>query len=851
MSQNSQTAQENPTWPVLTRYDQDHLSQIAMPLGGIGTGTISLGGRGNLLDWEIVNRPAKGFIPQQTFFALYTSLPDGRKTAHALEGVFQPPYQGDFGLKAPNHSLPRFRTCSFTAAYPFGQVHLADPQVPLDVRIEAFNPFIPADVDASSLPTAILRFILINRAEVQVEASICASLENFIGKDGTTNLACKKVNTFRNEAGIQGVYMQAEGLPERAETAGTLALVTTQQSGVTYRTCWANLSWGDTLLEFWDDFSSDGALVKLEPVETSGRVPFSDKLDKNAIASLACKVQVPPKGEAALTFLLCWHFPNRQSWTPSSEPEADNRVGNFYTTRFPDAWEVAERVTQQLDDLESKSLTFVRQFCESTLPASVKEAALFNLSSLRTQSCFRTEDGYFFGWEGCADNAGCCHGSCTHVWNYEQATGFLFGELAVKMREVEFLHATRDDGLMSFRVNLPIQRAQEWGKAAADGQLGCLLKLYRDWQLSGNKPLLDRLWPKARSALAFCWTTGGWDADEDGVMEGCQHNTMDVEYFGPNPQMGIWYLGALRAGEEMARAQGDEAFSAHCRRLFESGRDWIDANLFNGEYYEHQVWPIVDASHIAPGLLVGLGSADLSQPDLQLGPGCLIDQLVGQFLADVCDLGYLVDSQHVHQALQSLMKFNFKEDLYGHFNHLRTFALNDESAMLMCSYPRGGRPKRPFPYFNEVMTGFEYTAAVLMLYEGMMEDGLRLIQAIRARYDGARRNPFDEAECGHHYARAMASWGAVLALTGFSYSGVTKKLSFKASPVQRVDFWSNGYAWGTCKQMPTSEGVAVQLQVSQGELPVDTLILTGLGERQVEVIVKPGEPLFTQIMAAK
>ena len=89
--------------------------------------------------------------------------------------------------------------------------------------------------------------------------------------------------------------------------------------------------------------------------------------------------------------------------------------------------------------------------------------------------------------------------------------------------------------------------------------------MYRDWQLSGDDELLKAHWPRVKRALEFAWIPGGWDADQDGVMEGAQHNTMDVEYFGPSPQMQFWYLGALRATEEMARSLGEDAFADQCR----------------------------------------------------------------------------------------------------------------------------------------------------------------------------------------------------------------------------------------------------------------------------------------------
>ncbi len=822
-------------WPILTRYDQDHLAQIALPLGGIGTGTVSLGGRGDLRDWEIMNRPAKGFRPQNTFFAIRAQPAGQAAVTRALEVVLPPPYEGARGATHANHGLPRFRQGSFVAAYPFGQVFLSDPDVPVDVRLEAFNPLIPADADASGIPVAVLRFVMHNRANTRLSAAIVGSLQNIIGFDGTNGAPQKNVNVFRQQGDVRGVFLHSDGVDPCAEQYGTIALTTITAGEVTHRTAWAQGRWSAGLLDFWDDFSDDGRLD--ERAGTGEDAPQ---------ASLALRVELAPGESRALTFLLTWHFPNRHTWSDRRYPaqpasaaspccEAGcacgdpNRVGNYYTTQYADAWDVATRTAAALPELEAKTLSFVRAVLASDIPDVVKEAALYNLSTLRSQTTFRIESGQLMGWEGCDDRSGCCSGSCTHVWNYEQATAFLFGDLAWTMREIEFIHGTDEQGLMSFRINLPLAQGTALGRAAADGQMGCLIKLYREWQLSGNDERLRRLWPKAKQALAFCWIPGGWDADRDGVMEGCQHNTMDVEYYGPNPQMGSWYLGALRAAEEMARYLGDEAFGDTCRDLFERGSAWLDANLFNGEYYEHQVWPPMTEEAIAPGLRSHMGATNLADPELQLGPGCLVDQLVGQYMAHVCGLGYLLDPEHVRATLRAIMKHNWRDHFYGHFNNMRSYVLNDESALLMGTYPRGNRPKYPFPYYNEVMTGFEYTAAVHMLYEGQIAEGLKVIAAIRARYDGQKRSPFDEAECGHHYARAMASWGAPLALTGFHYSAVEGTLAFAAADRPTQAFWSNGYAWGMVRQEPQAEGIAVTLQVLHGALAFRRLTLTGAG----------------------
>jgi len=833
---------KNEQWPVLTSYTSPFLSKIAMPIGGIGTGTVSLGGRGDLRDWEIMNRPDKGFNPcvgqfNAPFFALWCKSPNQQPVTRLLEGQIPfESYEGSHGINAPNHGLPRFRDCTFKAAYPLAQVLLTDPDIPLHITLQAFNPLVPADSDASGIPTAVLRYSLKNPTQASINASIAGTISNFTGVDphdygpNSQPFFVNNRNEYRSENGLQGLYFSNDNCPEDSEFRGTIALITMHSKDITYKTYWPSGSWNTSNLLFWDDFSDDGRL------EDS----VASDLPRIPAGSLAVPVTIPPGSTRDITFLLTWHFPNRKSWTiPKEEDTSDKEkcdkratIGNYYTTHYTDAWDVAQKTVTNLPHLEKRTVSFVNTLCDSSLPHTVKEAALYNISTLRTQTCFRTPDGRFFGYEGCCDRWGCCHGSCTHVWNYEQALAFLFGELSTTMREVEFRFATKDDGYMPFRKELPLE-VDDTICAAADGQMGTIMKLYRDWQLSGDDDMLRSLWPKAKKALAFCWIEGGWDADRDGVMEGCQHNTMDVEYFGPNPQMTGWYLGALRAAEQMAKYLGDTDFSDQCNRLFTSGSKWMDTHLFNGEYYDHKIVPPsgpVDSKFS----MKKVDYLPNATPPFQIGPGCLVDQLVGQYMAHICGLGYLHQKENVQTTLGAIMKYNFKETLHDHFNKHRTFALQDEAAVVMCTYPHGNRPEIPFPYFSEVMTGFEYTAAIGMLYEGAIDDGVKIIEAIRKRYDGQKRNPFNEAECGSHYARAMTSWGAVLALTGFHYSAVTKTMRFNA-PAEPVEwFWSTGYAWGKCILRPNDNSINAELFVSEGSVSIAEVILTNFGSQNYD-----------------
>jgi hypothetical protein len=392
------------------------------------------------------------------------------------------------------------------------------------------------------------------------------------------------------------------------------------------------------------------------------------------------------------------------------------------------------------------------------------------------------------------------------------------------------LRNTREDGLMGFRSYLPDGK-KIWDKAAADGQMGCLMKLYRDWQLSGDTEWLRGLWPNAKRALEFAWIKGGWDANRDGVAEGVQHNTYDVEFYGPNPLCGVWYLGALRAGEEMARAMGDQDSAVEYRRLFENGSKWIDANLFNGEYYTQKIEGR-PKEEVFPGVLVGMGAANPEKPDYQMGEACLVDQLLGQYMAHVAGLGYLLDEEHVLNAMKSVFRYNYVPNLSEHECVQRTYALNDDGGVLVASYPHGKRPEIPFPYFAESWTGEEYQFAAHLGFEGMTAEAQAVVESARLRHDGERRNPWNEPECGHHYARAMSAWALVVALSGFHYSGVDRKLTL--APRLRTQnfscFWSAPSGWGQFTQAVSTSSHTVEVQAQEGSLTLASLAVAGNGK---------------------
>jgi uncharacterized protein (DUF608 family) len=790
----TQTAVEDVNYP--RHFRERQLKMISFPLGGVAAGSIGLGGRGQLVDWEIFNRPNKGFRPAYAFPSIWAQGGGGKTVARVLESRILPPYEGQDGLGSTNvPGLSRLESATFTGEYPLAHIDFQDRSLPVKVELDAFSPFIPHDPDDSGLPVTILRYRVTNPGPAVAKVAIAFSIDSPVStNEDSRNAARQKTddgrrNNYRSADGVVGLIMSNPSLAKDDPMAGEFVLAATPDSSteVSHWQGWPLGRWWNSPLLFWDQFSKTGNL---------GEQPESP----NAVGVLCLKKTIPPGQAVSFQFLLGWRFPNRTpEWCGWSAPEGEGKtiIGNYYAARFKNAWEAVSYTAAHLEALEARTRMFTTALRNSTLPAAVKEAASANLSTLATTTCFRTADGEFHGFEGSDDTRGCCFGNCTHVWNYETVTPFLFPSFARSLRQSAFGYSMDDAGAIHFRQVLPDGKARS-GFAAADGQMGQIIHAWLDWKISGDDALLHRVWPRAKKALEFAWVAGGWDGNRDGVMEGVQHNTYDVEFYGPNPMCGIYYLGALRACEEMARAAGDTSSAETYKSLFEQGRRWTDANLFNGEYYIQKVRGF-RKDEIASNLRSDMGSENTENPEYQVGGGCLADQLIGQYLAEIGGMSPLVSPENIRKTLRSIYKYNYKPTLADHDNVERTYALNDEAAVVICDYGKAERPRIPFPYYAEAWTGEEYLVAALMMNWGMVKEGVECVENIRSRYDGEKRNPWDEPECGHHYARAMSSWSTILALSGFRYDGA--KASVVAVPqVAHADFqcfWSTGTGWGT------------------------------------------------------
>jgi uncharacterized protein (DUF608 family) len=650
--------------------------------------------------------------------------------------------------------------------------------------------------------------------------------------------------------------MTRPGFDSANPSAGSLA-VTTPWPAVTFSAHWERAGWFDDLQNFWDDLRQDGRL----PDD-----PHSDPTPagETDVSSLGLCAHIEPGAAVELPIVLAWHFPHLTNYWNQEPSVRGQRLGNYYTTRFADAWDAAGFAIAHMEELTSDTKTFHDSLFGSTLPTEVLDAVSSQMSIIRTTTGLRTEDGRFHGFEGCNDHEGCCPMNCTHVWNYEQALAYLYPELERSVRLTDFGTNTPPLGDQRFRTLIPLTSNTLWNFApAADGQMGTVMKLYREWQLCGDIDFLRQLWPAARQSMEWAWRY--WDRDRDGVMEGEQHNTYDIEFYGPNTMMGTLYLGALLAAEEMARAVGEEAIAAEYRHIFESGTARLHNLLWNGEFYVQQVRNPTEADllrknydqFLPAGILPGEDT-----PRYQYGPGCLSDHMLGQWFAHVVGLGYTLPAEHVRTAMQSIYRYNFRTDFADHESCQRTFALNDEAGLLLCSWPHGGRPRYPFPYADEVWTGIEYQVAAHLIYEGLVTEGVDIVRGLRARYDGVRRNPWDELECGHHYARALASWSLLLALSGYHYSAPGRWIEF-APRIRMADFrsfFTVGSGWGLYAQQRSDRQQTSQVTLQSGELTLRCLKLqipqgvtvaavtaTGPGQTPLAATAAPGDRLAVDL----
>ena len=782
--------------------------EICFPIGGIGSGCVGLDATGRLRDWEIFNRPNKGSLNGFTHFGVKAEKDGKTVDARVLNADLLGSYMGryvekkghaGYGYGPDRHLLsgvPHFRDSEFAGEFPLAQVRFLDDSFPGAVALEAFNPFIPSNPDDSSIPAAFFTVELNNSTEETLDYTLELSVNNPSKKN--------HVHRLVKSGSFQGVELADDFADDCHPEYGSLIFGVPAKGDMQAQLYWYRGSWFDNLGVFWQDFTAPGALRP--------RV-YEELKSVEDVATVAVRSTLKPGETWRQRFLIGWYYPNCVNyWSPcdSDDPvcHGNNSWKNYYARLFASAESVAEYAMAEWDRLSEETTAFHDALYASTLPPEALEAVGSNIAVLKSATVMRLSDGQFYGFEGCQCDAGSCEGSCTHVWNYAMALPFLFPSLERSMRELDYTYNLRDDGGMPFRLQLPLGRERSRFRPCVDGQMGGVIKTYREWKLSGDDEWLKTWWPKVKKSLEFAWSPSNadrWDPERTGVISGRQHHTLDMELFGPNAWLNGFYVGALKAAAEMAEAMGD-ADAALYRRLSEQGGAYIDRELFNGEYYFQKIdvrdrdilMPYESGSTLTGGDTVGTyWSDEAGQIKYQIAEGCGVDQVLAQWMCEMAGVGEILDQAHVDSALQAIYRHNFKPSLRNHFNPCRIYGLNDDAGLVICDWPEGKeKPVVPVPYAEECMHGFEYQAATHMIRHGFEKEGLAVVRGIRQRYDGEKRNPWNEMECGSNYARSMASYALLLSYSGFRYDMRRHRMGMV--PLHEGEyFWSLDGAWGT------------------------------------------------------
>ncbi|TKG89849.1 hypothetical protein EYV94_24835 [Puteibacter caeruleilacunae] len=779
---------------------KDELKYIGMPIGGIACGQLYISGDGNLWLWDIFQSNYKREGPagedgrwrmdQFTFGSLYPSPREskGNNLYDVKQGTA-------IQVKANNKEPVRlklndqdFDEVTFRGEYPVAKVNYKKDGLPLNIELLATPSYIPLNIKESSIPATLMRYKITNTGNEQLEISLGSWLENKVSPTHQGNGYRK--NTTKQGNNRVTVFMEAsgEGLDQKKGFGNmALSLMGKHSNAQTI----SQLNNTDLLTSLFGNKRNTEAQAEFKTSLIGGI---------NTTYSLQ-------KGETVtVDFLVSWYFPYLKELEGDFSQIKDiETLNRYYSKHFNSADDVADYFATNAKRLVEITLKWNEVWYDSSLPYWFLDRTFIPINCLATQVAHYFDNERFWGWEG----VDCCQGTCIHVWQYAQAMARIFPELEKGLRQkVDFDIAYRD-GLIGYRG--------ENGMAyAIDGQLGTIIRTYREHQMSTDKMFLTTVWDNVKEAMRYVMKQ-----DKDGLITGQQPHTLDAAWYGPMGWINSLYLGALKSCEEMALEVGDTDFATECNSRLQVTQQQMVKKLFNGAYFIHL------------------------NPDtkrINSNTGCHIDQLLGLSMAHQVNITDLLPEQVVKKALQSIWQYNYLPNVgkyaedHTAIRGERCYAVDGDAGVVMTTWPEGGaedavpgmadRPIKsdywvgPGGYFDEVWTGQEYQLASHMIDNGMITEGLAIVKAVHERYAAAKRNPYDEIECSSHYARAMASYGAFISASGYQYHGPKGILGFapKISPENFKSAFTSAKGWGSFAQVRKGKEQHMSIELAYGEL---------------------------------
>jgi uncharacterized protein (DUF608 family) len=814
-------------------YNGEQLKYIGMPVGGINTGQVYLGGDGQLWYWDIFN--------------IQRIRPGGPGDKFYINPMVQDhKFDQGFAIRI-NKLLPTtltpivkplnndgFSDITFKGEYPVGKVTYKDVDFPVSVKLNSYSPFIPTDHESSDFPAVVMEYSLTNDSKDIVSVELFGWLQNMSNFLTANSAEGKHSNTIQKSGNslqlVTSSIVSSENkdLPDYGNMS--LTLLEGNESWATPRT-------------------SKDIDYNLAEIRGSEKETAETRLGNNLTGVIGKEVVLKAGESTTLTFILSWYFPNVHR-KESGFHNLKNRenLRHYYSKKFNSSADVANTIVANQEKYLTTTKTWNEIWYDASLPIWFLDRTFVNTSILATTSCYRLDDltddpdneNRFYTMEGVYLG----HGTCTHVFHYEQALGRVFPSLARQLRtQIDYGLSFKENGIISYRGELSDIGHHDGRGYAADGQAGTILRAYREHTTAINSDYLKAYWPKIKKSIQYMILH---DTEKsglpDGILEGIQYNTLDKMWYGKNTWISSMYNSALQAGAAMATEMGDATFAKKCKSIATLGMENITDQLFEGEYF-----------------------INIPDPDNPENPntnvGCHIDQVLGQSWAIQAGLPRVLPKEETISALKSIYKYNFQKDVGKYLDtasikNVRFYALPGEAGTIMCTFPKGGALESKgtkaaewdnlvVGYFSECMTGFTYQAAAHMISEGLVDEGMTMIKAIHNRYAPNKRNPYNEIEYGNHYTRAMSSYGAFISASGFTLNEPNGSIGFapKINPIDFKSAFITGNSWGTFIQNVKNGTQKVSLELAYGSLKLSEIKLDNLSNEKEAILEVNGKSI--------
>jgi uncharacterized protein (DUF608 family) len=753
--------------PITETYLSSSRVRSGIAMGGIGTGSIELRKDGNFYNWTIFNNyplscgPAfelpsipKTSLDQSLLFFLVRYQVEGQKPKLKLLQLNNSLQEGaQEGIIYYYPWMTAVDKIEYQARFPFTNITFSDAEMPFDIQLEAFSPFIPHDVKNSSLPGAYFNFTVKSKTDKKVEVMLLGSLRNLVGYD---NIEKAFESRIINKQGYKFFIQSVSGLDSLSTSNGQMGLGVIGGNEVSYYLGWEHKH------PYYEKLLVENKLANVDDTHNRNTKMKDGKLvghfsgtgnDQRCFSSIAVSHQLNGKAEFKASFFMNWNFPNKYGAISYKEDnslekrkERDYKIklkptkiiGHYYQNYFSGIDSIASYFSANQTDLTGRSHQFVDDMYSSSLDQYVLDQVNSNLNTFVTSSTL-TKSGQFGIREGMTSSQPWGPNSTLDVALYgSPMIVALYPELQKSMmREHSQLQTPDGEVNHGLGFDLDFNQNGTWGVFdRVDLVPNYIQMVLRDYMYTNDKSYIKEMWPTVKLGIEYILTKRDKDCDQMPDMTGVMCSYDNFPMYGLASYIQSQWIAALTMASKVATDLGDKELAKKYQAIATKGSQLMESKIWNGSYYN-------------------LSNDYLGKKGID--NGCLTDQLMGQWVAHNAGMGYIFDKEHVQKSLQSILEKSFI----------------DNSFLRNCSWP--ATPEL-FPIHasdlwvdqaNTPWTGVELAFASFLIYENQVTEGLKVIKGVEDRYRKAGLY-FDQQEFGGHYFRPMSAWSILNAFLGYS-----------------------------------------------------------------------------------